>query len=141
VKQLILLGLDVGEKRIGIAVSDPLGTTAQPLETIERDEHAVARIERIIRDTGAQCLIVGLPLLMDGSEGAQARLVREFADVLADRLETPIEFVDERLTTREAQEVLSGSRMKNSQKKEASDRIAAALILRSYMDRMPEEPQ
>lgn len=138
---MILLGLDVGEKRVGIAVSDPLGTTAQPLETIERDEHTVPRIERIVRDTGAQRLIVGLPLLMDGSEGEQARLVREFAGVLADRIEAPVEFVDERLTTREAREVLSGSRMKNSQKKEASDRIAAALILRSYMDRMPEENQ
>jgi len=139
VKQLILLGLDVGEKRIGVAVSDPLGTTAQPLETIERDEHATERIERIVLETGAGRLIVGLPLLMDGSEGAQARLVREFAETLADRLGAPVYFIDERLTTREAEGVLAGGVVRRGGRKSASDRIAAALILRSYMDRMPEE--
>jgi putative Holliday junction resolvase len=136
---LILLGLDVGEKRIGVAVSDPLGTTAQPLETVRRDEYATRRIEKIVQETGATRLIVGLPLLMDGSEGAQAGLVREFAEALAETVGAPVEFVDERLTTREAEGVLSRSGAKSRLRKEASDRIAAALILRSYMDRMPQE--
>jgi putative Holliday junction resolvase len=136
---LILLGLDVGEKRIGVAVSDPLGATAQPLETMERDEHVAERIGRMIRETGATRLVVGLPLLMDGSEGAQARRVREFAKTLGGKVGAPVEFVDERLTTREAEGVLSEGGVKSQLRKEASDRIAAALILRSYMDRMPEE--
>jgi putative Holliday junction resolvase len=136
---LILLGLDVGERRIGVALSDPLGTTAQPLETIERDENTAQRIERIVQKTGAARLIIGLPLLMDGTEGTQARRVREFAETLTRTVSAPVEFVDERLTTREAEEVLFQSGAKNQRRKGASDRIAAALILRSYMDRLPEE--
>ena len=136
---MILLGLDVGEKRIGVAVSDPLGKTAQPLATIERDENVSDRLSQLLKDTGAELLVVGLPLLMNGSEGEQARRVRAFAGSLADRLQLPIDFIDERLTTREAEDVLSRGGVKSPRRKEASDRIAAALILRSYMDRMPEE--
>jgi putative Holliday junction resolvase len=136
---LILMGLDVGERRIGVAVSDPLGKTAQPLATIQRDETVVDQVLGLVRESGAERLVVGLPLLMDGSEGEQARLVREFARTLAPTLDVPIDFVDERLTTREAEAVLSRGGVKRGQRKEASDRVAAALILRAYMDGSPGE--
>jgi putative pre-16S rRNA nuclease len=136
---LILMGLDVGERRIGVAVSDPLGKTAQPLATIQRDDTVVDRVLGLVRESGAERLVVGLPLLMDGSEGEQARLVREFARTLAPTLDMPIDFVDERLTTREAEAVLSRGGVKRGQRKEASDRVAAALILRAYMDGSPGE--
>lgn len=136
---MILMGLDVGERRIGVAVSDPLGKTAQPLATIQRDETVVDQVLGLVRESGAERLVVGLPLLMDGSEGEQARLVREFARTLAPTLDVPIYFVDERLTTREAEAVLSRGGVKRGQRKEASDRVAAALILRAYMDGSPGE--
>ena len=136
---MVVIGLDVGERRIGVAVSDPLGKTAQPLETISRDDRAVDRLAEIARGTGAERLVVGLPLLMDGSEGAQARLVREFAEGLAAALGLPLEYIDERLTTREAEAVLVLGGVKRKKKREASDRLAAALILRTYIDGRSEE--
>lgn len=134
-----LLGLDVGEARIGVAVSDALGKTAQPLETVERDERAQERLAALAVEVGAERLVVGLPLLMDGSEGAQARLVRDFAEGLAAGLGLPLEYVDERLTTKEAEGVLVLGGVKRGKKRQASDRLAAALILRAYMDGLPGE--
>ncbi len=134
-----LLGLDVGEARVGVALSDPAGVTAQPLETVPRDDKAAERIAEIAREAGAETLVVGLPLRMDGTEGKQVELVRDFAESLAARLEVPLEYVDERLTTREAEAVLVQGGVKRGRKKEASDRLAAALILRTYMDSLPGE--
>jgi putative Holliday junction resolvase len=136
---LRIIGLDVGERRIGVAASDPLGSTAQPLKTITRDESSVKDLTELVEELGACTVVVGLPLLMDGTEGAQAALVREFAGQLRDALGVPVELVDERLTTREAEAVLSKGRVKRGRKREASDMVAAALILRAYMDGLPEE--
>jgi putative pre-16S rRNA nuclease len=111
---LILMGLDVGERRIGVAVSDPLGKTAQPLATIQRDETVVDQVLGLVRESGAE-------------------------RTLAPTVDLPIDFVDERLTTREAEAVLSRGGVKRGQRKEASDRVAAALILRAYMDGSPGE--
>lgn len=133
-----LIGLDVGESRIGVALSDPLGKTAQPLETVARDEESVRRLADLVAETGAGTIVVGLPLLLDGSEGRQAGLVRQFADELARAVEVPVVFTDERLTTRQAQGVLAAGKVKRGKKREATDRIAAALILRTYMDGLPE---
>lgn len=134
-----LLGLDVGESRIGVAVTDPLGQTAQPLETVDRNDDSLERLERIIRDTGARGIVVGLPLLMDGTEGEQAKRSREFGEQVERATGLPVHFVDERLTTREAETVLRGGRLKRDRKRGAADRIAAALILRAYMDGVTEE--
>lgn len=133
-----LLGLDVGESRIGVALSDPLGKTAQPMETIQR-AGAIERLGQIARETGAEGFVVGLPLLMNGTEGEQARRSRQFGDELAGQTGVEVHFVDERLTTKEAEAVLKGGRVKRGKKREASDRVAAALILRAYMDSLPEE--
>ena len=133
-----LIGLDVGESRIGVALSDPLGKTAQPLETVARDEESVRRLADLVAETGAGTIVVGLPLLLDGSEGRQAGLVRQFADELAGAVDVPVVFTDERLTTRQAERVLVTGKVKRGKKREATDMIAAALILRSYMDGLPE---
>ena len=133
-----LIGLDVGECRIGVALSDPLGKTAQPLETVARDEESVRRLADLVAETGAGTIVVGLPLLLDGSEGRQAGLVRQFADELAGAVDVPVVFTDERLTTRQAERVLATGKVKRGKKREATDMIAAALILRSYMDGLPE---
>jgi putative Holliday junction resolvase len=129
-----VLGLDVGESRVGVAASDPMGTTAQPLETVKRDEKTLDRLREIAEELEADSFVIGLPVLMDGTEGAQARLVREFALSLEDSVGLPITFVDERLTTRLAESVLAGEPIGHREKKEAADRIAAALILRTYLD-------
>ena len=133
-----LIGLDVGERRIGVALSDPLGKTAQPLETVARDDASVRWLADLVGETGAETIVVGLPLLLDGSEGKQAALVRQFADELARAVEVPVVFTDERLTTRQAEGILASGKVKRGKRREATDRIAAALILRSYMDGLPE---
>lgn len=134
-----VIGLDVGDKRVGVAVSDSLGKTAQPLETLSRDDDLMVRLAGLIDETGAQRLVVGLPLLMDGREGAQARKVRRFASELEESLNLPVTMVDERLTTREAQALMAEAGLERRERKEAADRVAAALILRAYMDSLPEE--
>ncbi|MBU4385995.1 MAG: Holliday junction resolvase RuvX [Actinobacteria bacterium] len=134
-----MIGLDVGDKRVGVAVSDHLGKTAQPLETLERGGGFMERLAGLIRDTGAERLVVGLPLLMDGREGEQARKVRRFTRGLEESLDVPVVLLDERLTSREARTVLEAGGFKRRRGKGATDRVAAALILRAYMDGLPEE--
>jgi putative holliday junction resolvase len=127
------MGMDVGESRVGIALSDPLGKTAQPFDTLAR-EGAAQRIAGLAREHDVSLIVAGLPLLMDGTEGRQAGLVRRFVEELSEATDVPVAFVDERLTTRQAEAVLAAGRVKKGKKKEASDRVAAALILRAYMD-------
>lgn len=134
-----VIGLDVGERRIGVAVSDPLGKTAQPLETIERDSREIERLADLVKELKPRRFVVGLPFLMDGREGTQAERVREFARRLEERLEIPVTLYDERLSTREAEAVLAGAGLDPGEKKDASDRVAAALILGAYLESRPEE--
>ena len=134
-----MIGLDVGDRRVGVAISDPLGKTAQPLETLERDGGLMERLAVLIRDTGAERMVVGLPLLMDGREGEQARKVRRFTRDLEESLDVSVVLLDERLTSREARNVLEAGGFKPRREKGATDRVAAALILRAYMDGLPEE--
>ena len=132
-----MMGLDVGESRIGIALSDPLGQTAQPFETIARDKDSMETLARMAADNEVGAIAAGMPFLMDGTEGKQAGLVRDFLEELRVAVDVPISTVDERLTTKEAESVLSKGRVKRGEKRKASDRVAAALILRAYMDGLP----
>lgn len=133
-----LMGLDVGDSRVGIALSDPLGATAQPLRTVDRDDGTVASLAGLVKEFGVERIVAGLPLLMDGSEGQQAESVRRFVECLAGAVDVPVTLVDERLTTKEAEAVLSEGRARRGERRGASDRVAAALILRAYMDGVPE---
>lgn len=132
-----VLALDVGDRRIGVAASDPLGKTAQPLETLPHDDDIFGRLRELATGLEAGLIVVGLPLLMDGSEGAQSASVREFALRLVEELGLPVKFVDERLTTRQAEAVFSGEKMGRPERRAAADRVAAALILRAYLDSLP----
>jgi len=131
------LGLDVGERRIGAAVSDPEGILAMPLAAIEaRSEHeAVERIEALAREHDVERVVVGLPLSLDGSLGPQAQRVKSFADALAERIEIPVVTWDERLSTVAAGRALADAGVKRGKRKKRLDSTAASLILQGYLDR------
>lgn len=130
-----ILCLDVGDKRIGIAVSDAMGWTAQPVETYTRKGYGpdVRHIEETMRRTGAQRLLLGLPRNMDGSEGEQAQKVRALAEQL-ENAGMRVVYYDERLTTRSAHASLIESGMRRSDRKNVVDQVAAQLILQSFLD-------
>lgn len=134
-----LLGVDYGDVRIGLAVSDDLGMLAHPLETLDRRQlpgkRALDRIAEIVISKGIAKIVLGIPLRADGSEGPAAAKVRDFLKQLRRALpETPIELVDESFTTTEAQAKLhaAGRRIKNS--RSVIDQAAAVEILQAYLD-------
>jgi putative Holliday junction resolvase len=128
------LGLDIGDKRIGVALSDPQGILASPLAIINcRDERAdVEAIIAIINQHQAEQIIVGLPRSMDGSIGKQAEKVKAFTQELCNHTKVPVEFRDERLSTVLANRLMQ--EVKKTSEKVRRDAIAAALILQSYLD-------
>lgn len=129
-----ILALDVGKRRIGVAVSDPLGITARPHSTILRDKTSVEKIIAIVKELEVNRIVVGLPLHLNGTEGEQAADVRGFARKLMLAV-SPVEvaFQDERLSTVEAEERLSDRRGGWRKKKSHIDAFAAAGILESYL--------
>ena len=133
-----ILALDVGERRIGIAVSDALGITAQGVETYTRTDDLNRDLEYLIsvaKKYEPVKLLFGLPKNMDGSEGFQAQSVREFADALINKCNYEYAFYDERLTTVSAQQVLSEGNVRGKKRKGVVDKIAAVLILQGYLER------
>jgi putative holliday junction resolvase len=131
-----VLGLDVGSRRIGIAVSDPLGITAQGLETLERrnKRHDFEHLQRVIRDYEVKEIVVGLPLRMSGAEGTQSEKMRAFAEELRKRFGLPVHLWDERLTSAEANRFLRETELSIEKRGKAVDRMAAVLILQSWME-------
>jgi putative Holliday junction resolvase len=131
-----VLGLDLGARRIGVAVSDPMGWTAQGLATIQRrsEQQAIAEIRRVVDELGVERIVVGLPRNMDGSIGPQARKVLTFAARLRETLGIPVDPWDERLTTVAAQKSMAETRLSSARRKLAVDRIAAQLILQGFLD-------
>lgn len=130
------LGLDVGSKRIGVAGCDGTGLIATGITTIERRSfnQDVAQFQQIVCDRQVQVLVVGLPYSMDGSLGFQARYVQKFATRLAQALNLPLEYVDERLTSFQAEQLLIAENRSPSRNKGLIDRKAAALILQQWLD-------
>jgi len=131
------LGLDLGEARIGLALSDPLGVTAQPLETLERSgsRRDLERIAGLVRDRGVSTVVVGLPLRLSGEEGPAATAARAFARRLAARLEgVAVRLWDERLTTALAERTMISGRARRAKRRKRVDTVAAALILQSWLD-------
>lgn len=130
-----MLGLDVGERRIGVAISVPEGTLAVPLRIIDResDDAALRAIAELARDEHAEALVVGFPRSLDGTVGAQARRVEEFAQRAGEACHLPVELWDERLTSRQAERPPPGA--KRSRRRAPKDDLAAAIILQSYLDR------
>ena len=131
---MAIIGLDVGDRHIGVAMA--VGSVAVPVDVIERTEEAddIERIAALARDYETELIVVGLPRSMDGSVGAQANLVLDFAKVLANRIDVPIEMCDERLTTVAAERLMRESGTKRRKRKANIDAMAAAVILQSYID-------
>jgi len=135
-RRICALGLDVGKKRIGVAGCDGIGLLASPLTTIDRQSFPqdVAKLSKIITERQITVLVIGLPYSMDGSIGVQAEYVQQFAAKLADALQLPIEYIDERLTSVEAEEQLKAQKRFDRQDKGLIDRQAAAIILQQWLD-------
>ena len=134
-----IMGLDFGAKTVGVAVSDPLGITAQGIEVIERKSEnklrrTYARIEELAVEYEVERFVVGLPLHMDAAESERSTRSREFAADLERRTGRPVVMWDERLTTVAADRVLEEAGIRRDRRKEHIDAIAASFILQSYMD-------
>ncbi|MBW4659209.1 MAG: Holliday junction resolvase RuvX [Drouetiella hepatica Uher 2000/2452] len=134
--RLSALGLDVGRKRIGVAGCDGTGLIATGLTTIERRSFLedVAQIRDWVQQRQAEVLVVGLPYNMDGSIGFQAKQVQKFADRLQASLQLPVEYMDERLSSVQAEQFLNAENRPLSQNKALIDRKAAAIILQQWLD-------
>lgn len=131
-----VLALDLGKKRIGLAMSDELGITAQGLETLQRTRirEDLERLSSLATDNNVSLILMGNPLHMSGREGRQVEYTREFAERLGAATGIPVQFWDERLTTVEAERVLRQSGVSIEKRAKAVDRLAAVILLESYLD-------
>jgi putative Holliday junction resolvase len=131
-----ILALDHGTKRIGVALSDELGWTGQPLETYERRtlEADLQHIDRLVREHNVAEVVVGLPLRLNGEIGPAAQSVQEFVKCLKGFLTVPVVTWDERMTTRSAEDLLIAADVSRKKRKGTVDRIAAAILLQSYLE-------
>lgn len=129
-----LLGLDIGSKRIGVAVSDEMGMIASPVKTIDAQTDVAAELRLLVATYNAARLIVGLPVGMSGREGPQANDVRKVADKLGRDLGIEIVYSDERLSSAVANQALIGQGKRRDKRKQHIDSMAAAVILQGYLD-------
>jgi putative Holliday junction resolvase len=131
-----ILALDPGTKRVGIAISDELKIIAQPLEFVAAEPFAdvLARLKELIHDKQVELILVGLPRNMDGSYGPAALRVQDFVAALKGALTVPIKTWDERLTSAQANRVLIQGNVRRDKRKEKVDKMAAAILLQSYLD-------
>ncbi|HQG33171.1 MAG TPA: Holliday junction resolvase RuvX [Deltaproteobacteria bacterium] len=133
-----IMGIDYGTKRIGVAISDPSGVIAHPLETIpvREDGSHMESLKAVVRDYEVKKIVVGLPYDMDGGVGESANRVINWARDLEISLKLPVELWDERLTTSEAYEILIRMNVKGPKRKRLIDKIAASVMLQGYLDAM-----
>jgi putative holliday junction resolvase len=138
-----ILALDIGKKRIGLAVSDELGITAQGMPTLERTRirEDMERLRGLAKERDIEILLVGQPLHLSGCESRQSEYTREFAEKLGHLLGLPIVYWDERLTSREAERVLQSTGASVAEKRRAVDRLSAVLLLESYLGYLANEKQ
>ena len=129
-----IMGLDVGGKRTGVAVSDDLGIIATPVNFVQRGERDRAAFRDIVERYGITRIVAGLPTNMSGTEGPQAQETRDYAEALADDLDLPLDYWDERLTSAIAERRMIEAGMRRNQRKERVDAIAAAIMLQGYLD-------
>ncbi len=128
------LGLDVGERRVGVAVSDELGLIASPVATIDVEREGLPALLALIERYAPTVIVVGLPVTMRGREGTQAAETRRFVELLRPHVRCPVVFWDERLTSTAAERLLIESGMRRGRRRQAIDAVAAALMLQSYFD-------
>ena len=132
---MIYLAVDLGDKRTGLAVADDIVRIVQPITVLETPlgEQLVHEIQSVIAEHGIDCIVMGLPLNMDGSESQRSKLTQTFAEKLQESIHIPIEFQDERLTSAAAEELLNQSGKTHKQKKKLRDALAAAEILKNFL--------
>jgi putative Holliday junction resolvase len=137
-----IMGLDVGDRRIGVAISDPLGLTAQPLLTLIRTNRRqdLKSLQRVIRKYSCIEIVVGNPLYMSGDQSPQAAKAQAFAQVLREETALPVHLWDERLTTTEAHRHLHASGLAGTHHRAVVDQVAAVLILQSFLDARRARP-
>ncbi|MDO5038114.1 Holliday junction resolvase RuvX [Clostridium sp.] len=133
-----ILGLDVGQKTIGVAISDPLGFTAQGITTIRRTKKTddVKEVVRICNEYSVETIVVGLPKNMDGSIGFAGEKIQEFSNLLKEAIDLEIVFWDERLTTVAAHRAMLEADLSRGKRKKIVDKVAATYILQGYLDRI-----
>lgn len=131
-----VLGIDLGSRRIGVAVSDGLGLTAQPRSTLERKGgmRDMESVRKALTEADADRIVLGLPLDPEGNEGDAARRARDFAEKLRVNLQVPVDLVDESFSTVEAEEVLLAANVSRAKRKQVVDKLAAAVILQRWLD-------
>jgi putative Holliday junction resolvase len=136
-----ILALDIGARRVGVAVSDPLGWTAQGLPTLarENDPQLIEAVRRITRELDVERVVIGLPRNMNGTVGPQAKKALAFADALRAALQLPVETWDERLTTVAAERSLAEGGLDGRKRRRSVDRVAAQLILQGFLDSLNRE--
>lgn len=136
-----ILALDVGKRRIGLAISDPLGITAQGLPTLERTtiREDLGRLGALTREREVALFLIGEPLHMSGDKSRQAQYIRDFGQRLTQVTGVPVQFWDERLTTVQAQRVLKESGISIEKRARAVDKLAAVILLESYLDSLPSQ--
>ena len=134
----IILGLDIGDARTGVAISDELGIAAHPLCTIHRKSRkaVLAELQELVTAHKVERIVVGLPLQLDGETGTQARKVKRFAERLEQQVNLPIVFWDESFTTFEAAQILRGTKKRRKKRKQVIDQVAAVLILEGYLEEL-----
>ena len=136
-----ILGLDIGDRRIGVALSDPERLLASALTVIERRNSAtdIQAILSLVAKHDVECIVLGLPRSLDGSIGRQAEKVQAFSEMLSQKIEVPVESWDERLSTVAAERLLTEVGMRRDRRRKHRDAIAAAFILQGYLDRLRTE--
>lgn len=132
-----IIGLDVGDVRTGVAISDPLGMFASPHSTIAMAsaEENLAAVRRVVEETGAVTIVAGIPLDREGKPGPQAEKILAFVDTLRGALAVPVETIDERFTTAGADRALRAMGASGKKRRTVVDKVAAAQILQTYLDR------
>ncbi len=131
-----ILGLDPGERRIGVALSDPLGMIAQPHCVIDRrEEDALDAIRNLVADYDVALIVVGLPISLSGREGPAAEAARAFAEAVIDVVDCEVEMMDERFTTATAERALLEADVSRAQRRSVRDMVAASVMLQAYLDR------
>lgn len=132
-----VMGLDVGDKYIGLAVSDAIGLTAHGLTTVERDSRCIGKLIEIIEEYEVTSIVVGIPKMLNGSIGVQGEKVLKFIEELKGAIDLPIFQWDERLSTVAAERVLLEADLSRKKRKGLRDKVAAIIILQSYLDSRP----
>ncbi len=138
---MLILGVDYGEQRVGFAISDPTGSFAMPtcMKKVNSEKEIIREIISVSREKNAEKIVIGLPLNMNGSKGPMANKVEQIAEKLRSLLKIPIELWDERLTTKTAEKVLIEADMSRKKRKQVRDKLAAQVILQTYLDSQQSE--